>query len=181
MNNLRSALGELAYRDLARILKGITNGGGGNTSNGGIKVFKLICNTDLEIVSLGYNWFNAMLYTDVQFGEDVPEDIKQELLEFIEPNKTFANSVLEAINNGEAVCINRVLSDGTTNPYTGHRTVFASYSFGHVDVGAKDTPNPNAILLTDPDNEYNTTIINIPATIEDNKYVLKDYVWTVEL
>lgn len=143
--------------------------------NGGIKSFKVICDSRLNIMSLGYNGDNQMLYTAAQFGPEVSEEVRQQVLEGIETNKTFANFVLEAINNGEPICINRVYPHGT-NPYTGHNTVFASYSFGYVDVGANGVQNPNAIILGDPSNR-NNTIIAIPAAIsEDNtKYVLRDY------
>lgn len=143
--------------------------------NGGIKSFKVICDSRLNIMSLGYNGDNQMLYTDAQFGPEVSEEVRQQVLEGIETNKAFANFVLEAINNGEPICVNMVCSDGTTNPYSGHYTIFADYSFSYVG-GAEDVQNPNAILLRDPSNS-NSTFIAIPATLSDDntKYVLRDY------
>lgn len=145
---------------------------GGGDCSGGIKAFKLIIDEEAGNISLFYNEDSKILYTAAEFGDDVSEEVKQETLKGIEANKSFANSVLEAINNGEPVCINIVYSNGTISPYTGQNTCFCEYEY---IISIEDG---NVIWLATPGGD---TIINIPATISDDntKYVLTDYVISI--
>lgn len=148
--------------------KPIESEGGGDCS-GGIKVFKVVYDKKRGfITSLFLSEDDNVVYTAAHFGAEVSEEVKQEVLEVIEANKTFANSVLEAINNGEPVCINILCTDGSDNPYIEQRPCFVRYEYN-------GTNNVTTIDLT----VFSAISIAIPATISydnDKKYVLTDYV-----
>lgn len=166
-NILKNLLGDRAYKQL---LKLVGNGGGSNgNNNGGIKVLKVVYDDhDGDITSLWRSKDGNIVYTAVEFGADVTEDVKQNALKAIEANKTFANSVLEAINNEEPICINVLYTDGSANPYIEQHPVFVRYEYnGTNDVTTIDLKSINSDVS-----------IAIPAIVSDDntKYVLRDYV-----
>lgn len=158
MNNLRSALGELAYRELAKILKRITNGG-----SGGSNIIELNCTEDMPFGVFVNNDENLMVYTDVEFSGEVSEKDKQFYTNLINNNKNVCNFFIENYNNNKPTGVVFVMGDDkilcpayvTINRINGE--------VNSITVGMNDT----------------NTLFKIPVTIADGKAVMSKLTYIV--